>query len=55
MFRCSYDIPTRVLFIDDSEPFITTLIGRQGFFDHFKITIDESQQKVTLKFNGQSD
>lgn len=53
--RYSYDIPIRVLFIDDSEPFITTLIGRKGFFDHFKITIDESQQKVTLKSNGQSD
>jgi hypothetical protein len=53
--RYSYDIPIRVLFVDDSKPFITTLIGRQGFFDHFKVTIDESQQKVILKYNGQSE
>jgi len=49
----SIDVPVRVLFVDDTAPYVPTLIGRKGFFDNFVITIDESEQKVKLKHNGQ--
>lgn len=49
----SIDVPVRVLFVDDAAPYVPTLIGRKGFFDNFVITIDESEQKVKLKHNGQ--
>ena len=47
-----YEIPIRVLF-SETEFFAPTLLGRQGFFDKFVITIDESEQKIKLKHNGQ--
>lgn len=49
----SIEIPVRVLFVNDNDPYIPTLLGRKGFFDNFVITIDEYNQKVRLKHNGQ--
>ena len=48
----SLNIPIRVLF-SKSDYIAPTLIGRMGFFDKFRITFDESNQKVTMKNNGQ--
>ena len=45
------NIPVRVLMLGESDPYAPTLIGRKGFFEQFKITIDESSQKVVLKNN----
>ena len=38
-------IPVEVLDTDN----IPVLLGRQGFFDKFKVTIDERNEKVVLK------
>ena len=45
-------IPIRVLFTK-SDYIAPTLIGRKGFFDKFRITFDEYNQKVIMKNNGQ--
>ena len=50
----SFNIPIRVLIMGDSDPYAPTLIGRKGFFEQFKITIDESSQKIVLKNNSES-
>ena len=47
----SFQIPIRILF-SDSNRIIHTLIGRKGFFDKFRITIDEANQRITLKRNN---
>ena len=49
----SLNVPVRVLFVKDSDPYTPTLIGRMGFFDKFRITFDEAGQKITMKHNGQ--
>ena len=46
----SFDIPIRVLF-SKSDYFAPTLLGRKGFFEKFKVTIDELNQKIILKNN----
>ncbi len=43
----SFQIPIRVLF-SDSDYVAPTLLGRKGFFERFRITIEESSQKVKL-------
>jgi len=48
----SFIIPIRVLF-SNSEYVAPTLIGRRGFFDKFRITFDEANQKVIIKNNRQ--
>ena len=48
------DIPIRVLVLGEADPYAPTLIGRRGFFDQFRITIDESSQKIVLKNNAES-
>ena len=47
--RYTMNIPIRVLLMGDSDPYAPTLIGRTGFFEQFRITIDESSQKIVLK------
>ena len=48
----SFNIPVRVLF-SKSDYVAPTLIGRKGFFDKFRITFDEANQKIVIKSNGQ--
>ena len=48
----SFNIPVRVLF-SKSNYVAPTLIGRKGFFDKFRITFDEANQKIVIKSNGQ--
>ena len=48
----SFQIPIRILF-PDSDYVAPTLLGRKGFFERFKITIEESSQKVKLTFFAQ--
>lgn len=50
----SMNIPIRILFVTESTPYTPTLLGRKGFFEKFKITIDEIGQKVTLRVNNTS-
>lgn len=50
----SLNIPIRVLFVKGTDPYTPTLLGRKGFFDRFRITIDELGQKVILKSNEAS-
>ena len=45
------NIPVRVLMLGESDLYAPTLIGRKGFFEQFRITIDESSQKIVLKNN----
>ena len=49
----SLTVPIRVLF-SRSEYIVPTLIGRMGFFNHFKISFDEANQKILMKNNGQN-
>lgn len=44
--RHSFTLPLKVIFTDDAIP---VLLGRRGFFEHFKITFEESDEKVSLK------
>ena len=44
----SFRIPVRILF-SNTDYYAPTLLGRKGFFEKFKITIDESVQKVVLR------
>ena len=48
----SLSVPVRVLF-SKSDYLAPTLIGRKGFFDKFRITFDEANQKIVIKSNGQ--
>lgn len=48
----SFNIPIRVLMTAD-DYVSPTLLGRMGFFDKFRITFDESNQKLSMKTNGQ--
>ena len=48
----SFEVPLRVLF-SNSDFVAPTLIGRTGFFDKFRITFDEANQKIVMKNNGQ--
>ena len=50
--RYTINVPIRVLY-PKSETLSHTIIGRKGFFDRFRITFDEANQKVTMKSNGQ--
>ena len=50
--RYTINVPIRVLY-PNSETLSHTIIGRKGFFDRFRITFDEANQKVTVKSNGQ--
>ena len=43
----SFQIPIRVLF-SGSDYVAPTLLGRKGFFEQFKVCIEESSQKVKL-------
>ena len=47
------NVPIRVLILDELDPYAPTLIGRKGFFEQFRITIDESSQ-IVLKNNTES-
>ena len=49
--RYNLNILVRVLFVKETEPYTPTLLGRKGFFEKFRVTIDEAGQKVILKFN----
>jgi len=51
--RYSFNIPVKVVFTDesDSASFIP-LLGRDGFFNQFKITFDEANLKFSLKKNN---
>ena len=44
----SFRVPVRILF-SNTDYYAPTLLGRKGFFEKFKITIDESVQKVVLR------
>ena len=46
-----HEIKTRAGFIDGNliEGKIAGILGRQGFFDHFKICIDEKAKEIELK------
>ena len=48
----SFNMPIRVLF-SKADYVAPTLIGRMGFFDKFRITFDEANQKIVMKNNGQ--
>ena len=49
----SLNIPIRVLFVKEIDPYTPTLLGRKRFFEKFRITIDEIGQKIILKSNDQ--
>ena len=49
----SLNIPIRVLFVKETDLYTPTLLGRKGFFEKFRITIDEIGQKIILKSNDQ--
>lgn len=49
--KYSFSMPIRVLLTNENTHITPTLLGRKGFFEHFKITFDESSKKVSLKSN----
>lgn len=48
------EIKTRCGFKDGylANGWITGILGRQGFFDHFKVCIDEKSKEIELKSNS---
>lgn len=49
----SFSIPVKVLLIENSST--PPLLGREGFFDEFRITFEERAKKIILKKMEKSD
>jgi hypothetical protein len=43
----TFDIPVKVVLDPNSN--VPVLIGREGFFEEFEITFDESRERISLK------